>query len=190
MSNQDSYIIAISGLISRPGIFRNRNKHVASEKAARCAQRSVPRRNSRYARTEAATVSDFETKPSLSFFNAVEIMSIDTYILPKLMGTPYLDKVDILVYTNAEVIILETAKLFTSGGSQAVRLPKSCRFPGDEVAVKKVGDIVMLYRADKALENFLRCEPLTDDVYGSILEARHEDEEYAANHADDRKPML
>ena len=85
---------------------------------------------------------------------------------------------------------METAKLFTSGGSQAVRLPKSCRFPGDEVAVKKVGAIVMLYQADKALENFLQGEPLTDDVYASILDARREDAEYAAKHSDDREPIL
>ncbi len=85
---------------------------------------------------------------------------------------------------------METAKLFTSGGSQAVRLPKFCRFPGEEVAVKKVGDIVMLYQADKALDNFLRSEPLTADVYESILEARREDAEYAINHADDREPLL
>ena len=85
---------------------------------------------------------------------------------------------------------METAKLFTSGGSQAVRLPKSCRFPGDEVSVKKVGDIVMLYQADKALDNFLRSDPLTDDVYASILDARREDAEYAANHVDDRARMV
>jgi antitoxin VapB len=85
---------------------------------------------------------------------------------------------------------METAKLFASGGSQAVRLPKFCRFSGDEVAVKKVGDIVMLYQADKALENFLRSAPLTDDVYASILEARREDAEYTAAHADDRVPLL
>ena len=85
---------------------------------------------------------------------------------------------------------MEKAKLFTSGGSQAVRLPKSCRFPGDEVAVKKVGDIVMLYQADSALANFLQCEPLTDDVYSSILEARREDAEHAATHVDDRASVL
>ena len=82
---------------------------------------------------------------------------------------------------------METAKLFASGGSQAVRLPKSCRFPCDEVAVKKIGDTVMLYRMDNALENFLRCEPVTDDVVEAILEARRED---AANPANDREPML
>ena len=86
---------------------------------------------------------------------------------------------------------METAKLFTSGGSQAVRLPKSCRFPVDEVIVKKVGDIVMLYQADKALENFLRNEPLTDDVYTSILDARQEDATYtAANDANDKVQIV
>ena len=85
---------------------------------------------------------------------------------------------------------METAKLFTSGGSQAVRLPKSCRFSCDEVAVKRIGAIVMLYPKDKALENFLQCEPLTDDVYESILEARREDMEYAASNMDDKEPIL
>ena len=85
---------------------------------------------------------------------------------------------------------METAKLFASGGSQAVRLPKSCRFPCDEVAVKKVGDIVMLYQPDKTLDSFLRSEPFTDDVYESILDARREDAEYAAKHRDDRELFL
>ena len=47
-----------------------------------------------------------------------------------------------MAYTIIEVMDVETAKLFMNGKSQAVRLPKSCRFPGDEVAVKKVGDKV------------------------------------------------
>ena len=85
---------------------------------------------------------------------------------------------------------METAKLFTSGGSQAVRLPKSFRFPGDEVAVKKVGAIVMLYRKEDALSNFLNAEPLTDDVYESILNARREDAGHEAAHADNRKQIL
>jgi len=85
---------------------------------------------------------------------------------------------------------LETAKIFASGGSQAVRLPKSCRFPCDEVAVKKVGDIVMLYQPAKTLDSFLRSEPFTDDVSESILDARREDAEYAAKHKDDREIFL
>jgi len=85
---------------------------------------------------------------------------------------------------------METAKLFSSGGSQAVRLPKSCRFTGNEVAVKKVGDIVMLFKADKALDNFLQSDTLTDDVYDSIIAARREDAEYAASRTDDREAFL
>lgn len=37
-----------------------------------------------------------------------------------------------------------TAKIFENGRSQAVRLPKECRFEEDEVLVKKIGKIVML----------------------------------------------
>ena len=37
-----------------------------------------------------------------------------------------------------------TAKLFTHGRSQAVRLPKEFRFEGTEVRVTKVGDKVIL----------------------------------------------
>ena len=36
------------------------------------------------------------------------------------------------------------AKLFTHGGSQAVRLPKAFRFQGVEVRVRKEGDRVIL----------------------------------------------
>ena len=39
---------------------------------------------------------------------------------------------------------MDTAKLFTNGRSQAVRLPKEYRFEGSEVFIKKVGDAVML----------------------------------------------
>ena len=37
-----------------------------------------------------------------------------------------------------------TAKLFTHGGSQAVRLPKEFRFDGGEVRIRKEGDKVIL----------------------------------------------
>ena len=38
----------------------------------------------------------------------------------------------------------KTAKLFTHGGSQAVRLPKDFRFEGAEVRIRKDGDKVIL----------------------------------------------
>lgn len=39
---------------------------------------------------------------------------------------------------------MQTAKLFENGRSQAVRLPKECRFRGKEVFVRKYEDIVIL----------------------------------------------
>lgn len=39
---------------------------------------------------------------------------------------------------------MEYAKVFTNGGSQAVRLPRSCRFEETEVLVNHIGDIVIL----------------------------------------------
>lgn len=39
---------------------------------------------------------------------------------------------------------MSVAKLFTHGGSQAVRLPKEFRFEGTEVYVRRVGDEVVL----------------------------------------------
>jgi antitoxin VapB len=39
---------------------------------------------------------------------------------------------------------METAKLFSSGRSQAVRLPKAYRFEGAEVVVKRFGSGVLL----------------------------------------------
>lgn len=55
---------------------------------------------------------------------------------------------------------METAKLFITGRSQAVRLPKEFRFKGDEVFIKRVGDAVVLLPSHgwstlfAALENF------------------------------------
>lgn len=42
---------------------------------------------------------------------------------------------------------METAKLFSSGRSQAVRLPKAYRFEGTEVVVKRFGSGVLLLPA-------------------------------------------
>jgi len=50
---------------------------------------------------------------------------------------------------------METAKLFFSGNSQAVRLPKEYRFDGDEVLIKKCGNTIMLFPKEQAWETFL-----------------------------------
>ena len=41
---------------------------------------------------------------------------------------------------------MQQSKLFPNRQSQTVRLPKACRFNGDEVIVKRVGDAVLLLR--------------------------------------------
>ena len=57
-----------------------------------------------------------------------------------------------------------TAKLFTNGSSQAVRLPKEFRFNGTEVYVQKVGSSVILVPKDKAWETFMEgINEFTDD---------------------------
>ena len=60
-----------------------------------------------------------------------------------------------------ESFIMQTAKLFNNGRSQAVRLPKECRFTGEDVYIKKFEDIVILMPKDNpwssmvnSLDNF------------------------------------
>ncbi|MGD8835989.1 MAG: type II toxin-antitoxin system VapB family antitoxin [Desulfobacteraceae bacterium] len=43
---------------------------------------------------------------------------------------------------------MQTAKIFINGRSQAVRLPKNCRFSEDDVFVKKIGKMVILIPKD------------------------------------------
>jgi len=52
-------------------------------------------------------------------------------------------KVYTTIYTIKELAML-MAKLFRNGNSQAVRLPKECRFKGNEVCVQKTKDGVLL----------------------------------------------
>ena len=45
---------------------------------------------------------------------------------------------------------MQTAKVFTSGRSQAVRIPKEFRFDSEEVFINRVGDAVILTPISKA----------------------------------------
>jgi antitoxin VapB len=59
---------------------------------------------------------------------------------------------------------METAKIFMNGRSEAVRLPKNCRFGSNEVFIKKVGDLVMLIPKDKVWDVFLKSlDGFSDD---------------------------
>ena len=44
---------------------------------------------------------------------------------------------------------MPTAKVFMSGRSQAVRIPKEFRFEGDEVTIRRSGDSLVLTPAQK-----------------------------------------
>ena len=64
------------------------------------------------------------------------------------------------------VIRVKTAKLFINGNSQAVRLPKECRFTGNEVIVKKIGDTVMLLPKEKEWDVFLEgLNGFSEDIF-------------------------
>ena len=56
-----------------------------------------------------------------------------------------------------EVYTMMTAKVFENGRSQAVRLPKECRFNTDEVAVNKIGDIVLLMPKTSKWSSFMQA---------------------------------
>ncbi len=59
---------------------------------------------------------------------------------------------------------MNTAKLFTNGGSQAVRLPKDCRFDDDEIFIHKIGDVVILFPKENKWQSLLGSLDLfTDD---------------------------
>ncbi len=48
---------------------------------------------------------------------------------------------------------MKTAKLFQNGQSQAVRLPKEFRLPGNEVYVKKMGSAVVLLPREQSWDS-------------------------------------
>lgn len=59
---------------------------------------------------------------------------------------------------------MEIAKLFTTGGSQAVRLPKEYRFEGTEVLIRKEGKTVIIEPKSKRRwpRNFFRRIHVSD----------------------------
>jgi antitoxin VapB len=59
-----------------------------------------------------------------------------------------------------------TAKLFTHGRSQAVRLPKEFRLPGKEVRVRRVGNGVLLEPIETDVQAwFDRLDAYGDEVF-------------------------
>jgi antitoxin VapB len=54
--------------------------------------------------------------------------------------------------------MIKTAKLFTNGGSQAVRLPADFRFEGDQVYIRRderTGDVILSSRPGRNWADFV-----------------------------------
>ena len=67
---------------------------------------------------------------------------------------------------------METAKIFENGRSQAVRLPKQCRFDCDEVYVNKIGNVVILSPQDDPWKAMMESLDLfTDDFLADGIDA-------------------
>jgi antitoxin VapB len=63
---------------------------------------------------------------------------------------------------------VEIARLFQNGKSQAVRLPKKYRFPGDKVLIKKMGEAVILLPYDNPWQSLVESLNLfSSDFLGS-----------------------
>jgi len=64
---------------------------------------------------------------------------------------------------------MKTAKIFKSGNSQAVRLPKEFQFSGEEVYIKKAGHGVILIPMDEPWEMF---EQSLSEFTGDYMEGK------------------
>lgn len=70
------------------------------------------------------------------------------------------------------LIIMETAKIFENGRSQAVRLPKKFRLPGNEVVIQRLGHAIMLVPKEDIWETFMNgINEFTDDFMNKGREA-------------------
>ena len=60
---------------------------------------------------------------------------------------------------------MTTAKIFMSGASQAVRLPKEFRFSADEVYIKRYQNMIMLIPKDDPWASFFASLDLFSDDF-------------------------
>lgn len=63
---------------------------------------------------------------------------------------------------------MQTAKIFMNGRSQAVRLPKEFRMPGDDVFIKRIGNVVILIPKDAPWSSLVKSlDQFSDDFMES-----------------------
>ncbi len=59
---------------------------------------------------------------------------------------------------------METVKIFQSGNSQAIRLPKKYRFEGKEALISKVGNAIIIFPQQDGWKSFFAdLELFSDD---------------------------
>ena len=73
-----------------------------------------------------------------------------------------------------------TAKVFKNRRSQAIRLPKECRFSSDEVVVNKIGDVVILLPKENKWDSFMRAVDMFSDDFMADGRARDIVQEHEA----------
>ena len=69
---------------------------------------------------------------------------------------------------------MDTAKIFWSGRSQAVRLPKAFRFQGDEVRIRRHGSAVIL---EPAAEDWSWLDAIAGELDDDFVRAVNEKSE-------------
>jgi antitoxin VapB len=70
---------------------------------------------------------------------------------------------------------MKEAKLFKNGQSQAVRLPKEYRLPGNSVYIRKLDSAVILIPKENAWNLFLEaCSKFTEDFLEQREQGKHE----------------
>jgi len=69
---------------------------------------------------------------------------------------------------------MDKAKVFWSGRSQAVRLPKKYRFDTDEVTIRKEGDVVLLEPRVKADDPWAWLDKMPGTLDQDFLDALNE----------------
>jgi antitoxin VapB len=71
---------------------------------------------------------------------------------------------------------VDTAKVFTNGHSQAIRLPKDYRVQDSEVFVKKYGDMVLLIPKNSVWSTFISgLEGFSDDFMLERVQPEHQE---------------
>ena len=86
----------------------------------------------------------------------------------------------IYIIRKRKVIDMMTAKVFKNGRSQAIRLPKECRFSSDEVVVNKIGDVVILLPKENKWDSFMRAVDMFSDDFMADGRARDIVQEHEA----------